>query len=92
MREDDSVAERVDFCRCGDNEMVDRLMLAYLTSGTPEHPILLHVDGDAGMLIAYIADAAGWTEHGTSVNYTWLTEEGKAFLPKLRKLVQEGEA
>jgi hypothetical protein len=42
--------------------------------------------GDAGALVAYVADAAGWTEHGSSVVGAWLTDLGRAVLEDLRTL------
>ena len=36
-------------------------------------------------LLAYIADAQDWTEHGSSVNGAWLTDGGKEALANLRK-------
>lgn len=41
------------------------------------------------MLMAYMADHFGWTEHGTSVNGAWITEKGRQTLAGL-KATQEG--
>ena len=42
------------------------------------------LDGIVELLLAYIADAAGWTEHGGSVGGAWLTDGGREALANLR--------
>ena len=45
------------------------------------------------MALAYAMDAAGFTDHGSSIGGAWLTDEGKMFLFVLRnnKEVEEGD-
>ena len=45
------------------------------------------------MVLAYAMDAAGFTDHGSSIGGAWLTDEGKMFLYVLRnnKEVEEGD-
>lgn len=52
------------------------------------HPIL---ETDVFWFCAYLADAAGWTEHGGSVNSAWL-DRGEAWLEEARVKVPEYEA
>lgn len=37
------------------------------------------------LCLAYAMDAAGFTEHGSSISNAWLTDEGKMFLEVLQK-------
>jgi hypothetical protein len=41
------------------------------------------VSKDAEVLLAYIADALGWTEHGGGVCGAWLSESGRTALANL---------
>lgn len=75
-------------CACGEPERVDDMMLAYLASREPEgwpKPAPVGVSEDAALLLAYLADMLGWTEHGGSVGGAWLTEDGAAALANLRE-------
>lgn len=96
-----SVNDELKWCGCGDGDRVDELMLDYLTwketywtwvrsqdervridwTQTPDCPLA----EDVQILLAYIADAAGWTEHGGSVFGAWLTDDGDEALANLRK-------
>jgi hypothetical protein len=40
----------------------------------------VHDQTDVEVLLAYIADRARWTEHGTSIRGAWLTDNGKRVL------------
>lgn len=73
------VAKELGWCGCGELARVDALMLGYLTSGDP----VLQVNGDAGLLLAYIADDRGWTDHGGSIHSAWLTDSGRELLANL---------
>lgn len=41
-------------------------------------------DNELFLCLAYALDAAGFTEHGSSIGGAWLTEEGQMFLKVLR--------
>jgi hypothetical protein len=66
------VASELGWCGCGPQEHLDRLMYAYLDQDGP----VLRAEGDAGMLLAFIADDLGWTEHGGNIGGSWLTNAG----------------
>ncbi len=74
------VNAELGWCGCGTGDRVDEMMLAYLGQSGP----VLHFGDDAGMLVAYMADALGWTEHGGSIGGAWLTEDGEQALANLR--------
>jgi hypothetical protein len=40
---------------------------------------------DLTLLIAYVCAGADLTEHGTSIGWPWLTDEGKSWLMKLQE-------
>jgi hypothetical protein len=83
----ESVADKLGWCGCGDHASIDAMMLDYLSS------LEAVPDGDwpdpdvappERTLLAYIADSLSWTEHGTSIRYPWLTDEGRRMLAVLR--------
>ena len=97
--------ERLGWCGCGDPEAVMREICKYLYivhfhNGYDElckkfkeafgvediygNPLL--------MALAYAMDAAGFTDHGSSIGGAWLTDEGKMFLYVLRNNKEIGEA
>jgi hypothetical protein len=82
------VAAELGWCACGNPEDVDAAMLAYLRSrAVPDWP-KPDPDGvsvDAAMLLAYIADSLGWTEHGSFVGAAWLSDEGREALRNLAR-------
>lgn len=85
MVEGSLVAHELGWCACGDTERVDALMLAYLSVAAQEPILDAEIDNDdAFMLIAYLADFLGWTDHGTSIHGAWLTDDGKEALDNLR--------
>lgn len=76
------VSRHLGWCGCGNPEDIDLAMLAYLDSGTPD--ILALPEGLAELMLAYIADDLGWTEHGGSVYGAWLTDDGREALTNLK--------
>lgn len=83
---DSLVSHELGWCACGNPEDVDRMMLAYLTARSVESFPKPPPDGiseDAELLLAYIADALDWTEHGGSVGGAWLTVDGREALANL---------
>ena len=86
------VAIEVGWCGCGDTDRVNELMLDYLDALALEdfdarYAAIKAMAPDVVMLLAYAAAAAGWTEHGTALPIAWLTEDGEAALPRLRRVV-----
>jgi len=96
-----TVARQLGWCRCGDNDRMDELMLTYL-DWLERHWVWLHaqprnpsewgkddpesgLDQDVFWMLAYIADEQGWTEHGSSVVGAWITDDGKEALANLRR-------
>ena len=47
-------------------------------------------DSDLLMCLAYTMDAAGLTEHGSSIGWAWLTEDGENFLWAIREAERKG--
>ena len=80
-----SVAREFEWCGCGDSAEIDAAMLDYLRR------IDRNDYGDyediAYMLLAYLADARGWADHGTTIRCAWLTEDGKEAMANLDGLV-----
>jgi hypothetical protein len=64
-----------------DTGMVGQAYQEWNAAWKKRHPI----DGtDNEMWCAYLADAAGWTEHGGSLPYAWPTPAGLAWLEDAR--------
>lgn len=82
-----SVARELGWCGCGDNERVDELMLRYLDSVPSWERPASDLSADEHLLLAYVADSAGWTEHGGSVGGAWLTPSGELVRSRLREMV-----
>lgn len=72
------VSTELGWCGCGDPAAVDTQMMTYLDEANR----YTLEDGER-RLLAYIADDLGWTEHGTSIDYPWLTDAGKEALANL---------
>jgi len=89
-----SVANEMGWCGCGDHDALDRMMTTYLESRASEvwpKPALEEVSADATLLLAYLADQQGWTEHGTSIRGAWLTDDGKEVLGFLQAMREQRE-
>jgi hypothetical protein len=69
------VQHEAGWCCCGDEDRIDTLMWRYLIHLGPG--ALGTYTGDVEALLAYLADSLGWTEHGTAVDYPWLTDAGR---------------
>ena len=76
--------DELGWCTCGSSEEVEEQILLYLRALLVE-PFKRDMQdvSAAWAVIAYVCDKAGWTEHGSSVGYSWLTSEGKEMLRKL---------
>jgi hypothetical protein len=73
-----AVNRLMGFCPCGEPELITTAVMRYMASpkpivyGEPFHDL-----GEMGFqLIAYIANAIGWTEHGGAVTASWPTDMG----------------
>jgi hypothetical protein len=49
------------------------------------------IQDDASMIMAHLASELGWTDHGSSIKYTWLTDGGKEALKVLRTWTETGK-
>lgn len=79
---DGRVSHELGWCGCGSLEAVDRMMLDYLTTEGEPDAILITRNG-TDLLLAYIADDLGWTEHGGTVTACWLTDDGREAIANL---------
>ena len=48
-------------------------------------------DDDLILCLAYTMDAAGFTEHGSSIYSCWLTDDGKYFLWAIEEAIKKDE-
>lgn len=84
---DQLVVTELGWCGCGNPEEVDRIMLAYLESRSGDtwpKPKPKDLSSDTILLLTYLADDLGWTEHGSSIASSWLTDDGKEALVNLK--------
>lgn len=81
------------FCGCGDPIAVQEMMLSYLESLDGEWIDRKKAEKRWGewayLLLGYMADSLGWTEHGGSVEGAWLTDLGRMNLAALRWFVRQ---
>ena len=80
-----SVAREFAWCGCGDSPEIDAAMLDYLRR--IERSDYGDYEDIAYMLLAYMADARGWADHGTTIRCARLTEDGKEAMANLDGLV-----
>lgn len=83
------VNHAMGWCGCDTPEAVDVMMRAYLATMRTDafpRPRPEGVDDGAWMLLRYMADGLGWTEHGTTVGGAWLTDKGAAVLARMDEL------
>lgn len=77
------ISDALDWCQCGEPDKVDEMMLAYLRWCRDGWPDGTDPSDPATMLLGYIAESRDWTEHGTTVWHSWLTDHGKEILSRL---------
>lgn len=86
-------------CGCGDPEStllsIANALTICSTDGVEERKALMqekfkteYVSNDPLLqMLFYVLDEAGYTTHGGSVNYCWLTDAGKVMLPLLKRFL-----
>lgn len=71
---DPSLNDELGWCACGNPEMVESAMLEYLEAVSERRsPVGMSREM---LIMAYIADDLGWTEHGGGVYGAWLDSDG----------------
>ena len=48
-------------------------------------------DGPASLFVLYELDARGWTDHGSNVIGSWLSERGEQWLRRIEELCEQYE-
>ncbi len=82
--------EKLNWCGCGDPNMAKGVIKDYLevvkakfdsnADFTGKFGVKFVYDDKLLLCLAYTLDAAGFTDHGSSISGAWLTDEGKMFL------------
>lgn len=84
-------SERLHWCRCGPPILTRNVICSYLNvisvdEITQKHTAMMKefgcetiYDNSLLLCLAYVLDAAGITEHGSSVANAWPTEDGEVF-------------
>ena len=82
--------EMLNWCGCGDPNMAKEVIRDYLevvkakfdsnADFTGKFGVKYVYDDKLLLCLAYTLDAAGFTDHGSSISGAWLTDEGKMFL------------
>lgn len=88
----DWVMEKLNFCGCGVPDWFVYYLYVYLDRvkkqeklGEDEFQYSYKYRKDL-IAYAYICDQQEWTEHGSSITYCWLTDNGKELLKKLKRI------
>lgn len=79
---------KLNWCSCGYPRDVLYSLYQYLTLcyGDGEYAYSLDEKNEhywSNLLWAYICDKEGWTGHGGSIVYAWLTDDGKELLKNI---------
>lgn len=69
--------EKLRWCGCGDPDSAKEVVKEYLQAVKARR---VDVNNDLVLCLAYTMDAAGLTDHGSSICGAWLTDEGEMFL------------
>ena len=82
--------EKLNWCGCGDPNMAKEVIKDYLevvkakfdsnADFKEKFGVKFVYDDKLLLCLAYTLDAAGFTDHGSSIRGAWLTDEGKMFL------------
>lgn len=88
----DWIMDHLGFCSCGQPDWFVYYLYVYLERVAYEDKPKddwfqcdWHYQSDL-IAYAYICDKEEWTDHGTSIIHTWLTDNGKELLKKLRRI------
>jgi len=90
------IGDKLGICGCGDNSIVIDFLIAALKAirkrcepgwDRAEFEDVFRGNGDTGdtlffWMALYFLDRSGLIEHGTSIRYSWLTDEGRDFLER----------
>ena len=92
---------KLNWCGCGCPEDAMRTVAKYLKAKSYNYPendkkMKEFFDGkdeddDLILCLAYTMDAAGFTEHGSSIYSCWLTDDGKYFLWAIEEAIKQDE-
>lgn len=77
---ENKIMESLGFCCCGQPSFIISQIYDYLKKR--EHPI---DTPDEELLLAYVCDKAGLTEHGGSVYAAWTSKKGKELLKEMEE-------
>jgi len=82
-------SEVLGFCGCGDPEAAATFLVQVLRNieATHHHGIEWLNEG-LKYLVQYWIDDRGWTEHGVSIDYVWLTDDGKLAIRILEAFIK----
>lgn len=69
--------EKLCWCGCGDPDSAKKVIKEYFRAVKARR---VDVNNDLVLCLAYTMDAAGLTDHGSSIRGAWLTDEGEMFL------------
>ena len=93
--------EKLGWCGCGNPEDAMEAVAEYLQSLTLEKIDERHAyykehygcdrlwNNKLLMCLAYTVDNAGFTDHGSSINWSWLTDDGKYFLWAINQAIED---
>lgn len=82
------------FCSCGNPEYeMQRILrvIQILTAPIQERNTELYDESNGYQIYLYLLDSLGFTEHGSSVYGSWLTDKGKALRSALQEILCKEE-
>lgn len=85
--------DRIGGCGCGHSDTFADLVLAVLREAEAEFDdrTFRVADDQRMQILAHWLTSLGYLEHGTSVDYNWLTEKGKQLLREMEALEEVHE-
>lgn len=85
----DELMEALGFCGCGspDNclEFMELFLAQMESNEAPRNYSQAMAHPGAIVFVQYCLDEMGFTDHGSSVSYPWLSSEGEMLLEEIRK-------
>lgn len=80
------ILSRIGFCGCGSDRKWQTMRLLLENAESHARPFYDEAEGELFWeFSANCLDSFGLIEHGTSIGYAWLTDEGEALLAFLRE-------